>query len=213
MTWQPLSEATPAKGQAVIYRLRPNGVQVPAAFDPKHPAWVMDGGHLQTARGHHQWRPAPAPPKKRPVRRCTLPDCDRKHFAKGLCQRHYYQERYRAKKAAGPSRRRPAAAAPEPGPKPKRIPQPPVRPWSEASNRARTRGEFDPDSRPASAPGPDPRANRHETTRVQTLGEPCPTHPTERINAFGKCPACVTGSQWAERERMVTTRPHPEGGR
>lgn len=59
MTFVPLSAIRPRDGQAVIYRLRPNGVQVPATYDHAGPAWVLEGGHRQTARAHHQWTPAP----------------------------------------------------------------------------------------------------------------------------------------------------------
>jgi len=33
----------------------------------------------------------PASPA-RPPTRCTTPDCDRKHYAKGLCKRHYMRD-------------------------------------------------------------------------------------------------------------------------
>lgn len=281
MTWQALSEARPRTGQAVKYRLRPNGVEVRATYEPKPGAWVLDGGHQQTARAHHQWTPDPSienrtclgcgKPLERKIyrgkleterqfraRQCcdqvcngrrkrtvTAPDtktCPRcgKRFKRGPKIGHaaFLRRKYcshscstsartpkepqaKPRKAAAPEpvaapapkREAPKREIPKQPPRAPRKPQAPVKEWSETSKRSPTRGEFDPDSKPASNGGPDPRAGRHETIRMQTLGDPCPHHPSERINAWGKCPACVTGNQWAERERLVTTRPSPEGGR
>lgn len=43
----------------------------------------------------------------KPVRMCTTPNCDRKHFALGSCRQHYYQIRWAAgKDHEGPARPR-----------------------------------------------------------------------------------------------------------
>lgn len=64
---------------------------------------------------------------------------------------------------------------------------------------------------------PDPRKPKlqSEPVRMTPLFEVkyCEKHPSERLNAYGTCAACVTGERWAAREREVTARPSTEGGR
>lgn len=67
MTWQSLSDKQPRPGQAVTYRLRPNGVEVPATYDSEQPAWVLPDGGRQTARAHHQWASAESESTAAPV--------------------------------------------------------------------------------------------------------------------------------------------------
>lgn len=276
-TWQPLSQQKPRAGQAVLYRLRPGGVEVPAIYEPKQAAWVLEDGPHQTARPHHQWIPDPAIENRsclacgkpltrkmhsgrreiermfrarntcdqqcngRLKRTVTAPDtktCQRcgRTFTRRRTDGHaqFLKRKYcsiscaAATSSARPRKERqatprqatkpqvapaPKREIPKPPPAPQRQPQAPVKEWSETTKRSPVRGEFDPDSKPASTPGPDPRAHRHETVRMRTLGEPCPHHPTEKVNAWGKRPACTTGNQWAERQRQTTFKPHPEGGR
>jgi len=132
VTFVPLSEIRPRDGQAVIYRLRPNGVQVPATYDHAGPAWVLPGGGRQTARGHHQWAPAPdadarpanlAPAAAAPQhqvgplpleRACYVPACEAPMVARGLCRKHYSSERRRALKGLPPAYPPPTRGPAEP---------------------------------------------------------------------------------------------------
>ena len=60
--------------------------------------------------------------------------------------------------------------------------------------------------------GTDHLGRKRDYGRVQTLGEPCPKHPSYTVGFFG-CAACVTGARWAARQRETKARPSHEGGR
>lgn len=66
-------------------------------------------------------------------------------------------------------------------------------------------------ARPAALPDPRP-ATHASATRIRTLGEPCPKHPTNTVGHYG-CPACNASRNWRRGERRITARPSPEGGR
>lgn len=56
LTWRSLSEHEPEAGQDVVWRIRPGSTETAATYYPlPSPRWVHHGGHIETARPHHQW--------------------------------------------------------------------------------------------------------------------------------------------------------------
>lgn len=128
--------------------------------------------------------------------------------------------RYRAAPLQpGSKPKTPRAKVSEPRPAPRPKPQPP-RPVPDKRKPPRVpqtpikASAYDARSKPIPVvPGSIVIQQPSEAVRMEVLGEPCPHHPTEKVNAWGKCPACVAGAKWAERERATVIRPHPDGGR
>ena len=82
--------------------------------------------------------------------------------------------------------RPPAPLPPPAAPEPVKVPEPPA-----------------PQRPPAieAAPRWEP-PKRHETIRIQPIGDECPHHPGEKVGVFG-CPACNAGKRWLERGQVA----------
>ena len=95
----------------------------------------------------------------------------------------------RASAAPAPSTPRRPPAPPPPPPAPPTPPEPPA--------------PTKPPRPPAIEAGPrwEP-PKRHETIRIQPIGEECPHHPGEKVGVFG-CPACNAGRKWRERGQIA----------
>ena len=76
--------------------------------------WRVEGGAWHEPRTL-AGEPLPAPARRSPRRvGCSVPGCDGKHMARGLCSKHYEQRRRAERRASAP----PVAPKPEPKPKP-----------------------------------------------------------------------------------------------
>lgn len=95
----------------------------------------------------------------------------------------------RASAAPAPSTPRRPPAPPPPPPAPPAPPEPPA--------------PTKPPRPPAIEAGPrwEP-GKRHETIRIQPIGEECPHHPGEKVGAFG-CPACNAGEKWKKAQGVA----------